>query len=125
MTVGDAYRNRGESAAAQRVYQRAVDEGAPVLRPDDLQLLTARVRAADYNLIVSSAASQSLDSAIEILRTKGAIGADLLIDALLVRARSESTSAFRLSPRRSIALTHWTKPFRPRGASSATAVASI
>ena len=84
VTVGDAYRNRGESAAAQRVYQRAVDEGAPVLRPDDLQLLTARVRAADYNLIVSSAASQSLDGAIEILRTKGAVGADLLVDALLV-----------------------------------------
>ncbi len=85
VTVGDAYRNRGESAAAQRVYQRAVDEGAPVLRPNDLQLLTARVRAADYNLIVSSAASQNLDGAIEILRTKGAVGADLLIDALLAR----------------------------------------
>ncbi len=85
VTVGDAYRNRGESAAAIRVYQRAVDEAAPKLPADELQLLAARVRAADYNLIVSSAASQSLDGAIEILRTKGAVGADLLIDALLVR----------------------------------------
>jgi len=85
VTIGDAYRNRGETAAAQRVYQRAVDEAAPMLPADDLQLLTARVRAADDNLIVSSAASASLDGAIEILRTKGAAGADLLIDALLIR----------------------------------------
>ena len=85
VTVGDAYRNRGETAAAQRVYQRAVDEAAPVLPADDMQLLTARVRAADYNLIVSTAASDSLDGAIEILRGKGALGADLLIDALLIR----------------------------------------
>ena len=85
VTVGDAYRNRGESAAAIRVYQRAVDEAAPRLPADEMQLLAARVRAADYNLIVSSAASQSLDGAIDILRTKGAAGADLLIDALLVR----------------------------------------
>ena len=85
VTVGDAYRNRGETAAAQRVYQRAVDEAAPVLPSDDLQLLTARVRAADYNLIVSSAASQSLDDAIKVLRTKGVAGAELLTDALLTR----------------------------------------
>ncbi len=85
VTVGDAYKNRGETAAAQRVYQRAVDEAAPVMPADDLQLLTARVRAADDNLIVSSAASASLDGAIKILRTKGAAGADLLIDALLIR----------------------------------------
>ncbi len=85
VTVGDAYRNRGETAAAQRVYQRAVDEAAPVLAADDMQLLTARVRAADDNLIISSAASASLDGAIKILRTKGAAGADLLIDALLIR----------------------------------------
>ena len=85
VTVGDAYRNRGETAAARRVYQRAVDEAAPKLPADDLQLLAARVRAADDNLIVSSAASASLDGAIEILRTKGAAGADLLIDALLIR----------------------------------------
>lgn len=85
ITVGDAYRNRGETAAAQRVYQRAVDEAATKLRADDLQLQIARVRAADYNLIVSSAASESLDHAIGILRTKGAAGAEPLIDALLIR----------------------------------------
>ena len=56
-----------------------------MLPADDMQLLTARVRAADYNLIVSTAASDSLDGAIEILRGKGALGADLLIDALLIR----------------------------------------
>ena len=85
VTVGDAYKNRGETAAAQQMYQRAVDEAAPVLPADHLQLLTARVRAADYNLIVSSAVSESLDGAIAVLRTKGAAGAELLIDALLTR----------------------------------------
>ena len=91
VTVGDAYRNRGETAAAQRVYQRAVDDAAPKVPADDLQVLTARVRAADYNLIVSSAASQSLDRAINILRTKGAAGTDLLIDALLTRHELDTT----------------------------------
>ena len=85
VTVGDAYKNRGEGAAAIRVYQRAVADAAPTLPADDLNLLTARVRAADPELIVSLAVSQSLDEAIEILRTKGAAGADLLIDALLIQ----------------------------------------
>lgn len=85
VTVGDAYRNRGESAAAIRVYERAVAEAALKLPADDLMLLTARVRSADDNLNVSMAASESLDGAIEILRSKGEAGADILVDALLIR----------------------------------------
>ena len=86
LTVGEAYRNRGENAAALRVFRRAVGEATPKLPADDLRLLTARVRAADVNLVVSSAASDDLDRAIEILRGKqGSDAADLLIDALLIR----------------------------------------
>jgi tRNA A-37 threonylcarbamoyl transferase component Bud32 len=85
VTVGEAYKNRGEMMAARRVFQRAVDDGAPHLPPDDLTLLTARVRAADYHLIVSNEASDQLDRAIEVLRRKGAPGAELLLDALLAR----------------------------------------
>jgi len=67
LTVGEAYRNRGENAAALRVFRRAVGEATPKLPADDLRLLTARVRAADVNLVVSSAASDDLDRTIEIL----------------------------------------------------------
>ena len=89
VTVGDAYRNRGEMMAARRVFDRAANEATPALPADDLMLLTARVRAADVHLIVSSEASQDLDRAIEILRSKGAAGSELLVDALVNRDRLE------------------------------------
>ncbi len=54
-------------------------------------LLTARVRAADVHLIVSSEASQDLDRAIEILRSKGTAGSELLVDALVNRDRLEAS----------------------------------
>jgi serine/threonine-protein kinase len=85
LTVGDAYRNRGEVVAAQRMYQRAAEDAARRLPIDNLQLLMAHVRAADPELFVSAAAAQRLDRAIELLRKKGREGADLLIDALLMR----------------------------------------
>jgi hypothetical protein len=86
LTVGDAYRNRGEVVAAQRVYQRGAEEAALRLSIEDLQLLTAQVRAADPGLLVSTAAAQRLDDAIGLLRKSGSEGADLLIDALVMRS---------------------------------------
>ena len=74
VTVGDAYRNRGENAAARRVFQRAVDEATRTAE-DNLPLLRARVRAADFNLIVSVEKANDLAQTIDILRTKGADGA--------------------------------------------------
>jgi tetratricopeptide (TPR) repeat protein len=88
VTVGDAYRNRGEVKAARRVFQRAVEEAAPHIAADDLLLLTARVRASDIRVIVSTAASEQLDRAIAILRNKSqrdTAAAELLLDALLNR----------------------------------------
>jgi tRNA A-37 threonylcarbamoyl transferase component Bud32/tetratricopeptide (TPR) repeat protein len=88
LTVGEAYRNRGEMMAARRAFQRAVDHAAPELSADNLWLLTARVRASDITLIVSTAASEQLDRAIEVLRRKAWRSAEhdeLLIDALLTR----------------------------------------
>jgi len=85
LTIGDAYRNRGESRAAQRVYQQAVEQATASLPPEDLQLLTAQVRAADYELIVSKESARRLNGAIDKLRAAGPDGADLLIDALLIR----------------------------------------
>ena len=86
VTVGDAYRNRGETAAAARVYQRVVDEASPHLPADDLLMLTARVRTADFNVTVSMKSAMELAGVIEILRSKADINpaaADLLVDALL------------------------------------------
>ena len=85
VTVGDAYQNRGENAAARRVFQRAVDEATPHLPKDHLPLLRARVVASDFNLIVSVKTANDLAQAIDILRTKGADGAGILIDALLIQ----------------------------------------
>ena len=93
VTVGDAYKNRGEMNAAQRVFQKAVNDARSHLRADDLRLLTAQVRAADPDLIVSSAAAAQLERATEILRArrdKNAAATELLIDALLIRHQLES-----------------------------------
>ena len=93
VTVGEAYKNRGEMKAAQRVFQRAVNDARSYLRADDLRLLTAQVHAADPDLIVSSAAAAQLERAIEILRAQrdtSAAATELLIDALLIRHQLES-----------------------------------
>ena len=67
------------------MFQRAVDEATPHLPKDHLPLLRARVLAADFNLIVSVEAAKDLTQAIDILRIKGADGAGILIDALLIQ----------------------------------------
>ena len=85
LTIGDAYLNRGEGIAAQRVFRKAADEASTRVPPEDLRLLTAQVRAADSRLLVSRESTVRLDSAIERLRAVGPAGADLLIDALLIR----------------------------------------
>jgi len=85
-TIAEAYRNRGELAAAQKLMQRAVDQAAQQLPPDDLLLLTARVRASDPAVMVSADAAQQLQEAIAMLRRKAGgspEAASVLIDALL------------------------------------------
>jgi tetratricopeptide (TPR) repeat protein len=80
--------------AARRVFQKAVDEASPHLPPDDLALLTAQVRASDPDLIVSSAAAEQLERAIEILsaqRDTNPAANELLIDALIIRHELESS----------------------------------
>ncbi len=83
--VGDAYRNRGEASAAARVFRRAAEQASASLPSNDLQLLTATVRAADDRLIVSRDSAQKLGVAIENLRAIGSDGSDVLIEALLIQ----------------------------------------
>lgn len=85
VTLGDAYRNRGEMMAARRLYLRAIEEAAARLPADDLMLLTARVRASHPQVLVSTQGAAQLDGAIELLRRKERDGAELLIDALMIR----------------------------------------
>ncbi len=60
-----------------------------MLPADDLLLLTARARAADGKLIVSSVASASLDGAIKTPGTKGPLAPILLIDASSIRTPTQ------------------------------------
>jgi tRNA A-37 threonylcarbamoyl transferase component Bud32 len=85
VTLGDAYRNRGEMMAARRVYLRAIDAAARRLPPDDLMLLTARVRASHPQVVISTTAAAQLGETIDLLRRKGREGAEQLIDALMIR----------------------------------------
>jgi tetratricopeptide (TPR) repeat protein len=88
VTVGEAYKNRGEMKAAQRVFQTAVDQASPHLPFNNLTLLTAQVRASDPDLIVTSAAGSQLGRAIDTLRglaPDDTAAADLLLEALLIR----------------------------------------
>ena len=84
VTLGDAYRNRAELPAAKRAYRRAAEDADGAVAPDDLHLLAAQVHSADPRLITSMQDAHRLARAIAVLRTKGAAGAELLIDALLI-----------------------------------------
>jgi serine/threonine protein kinase len=83
VTLGEAYRNRGQLIAAQRAYRRAVDDAGADVPADDLHLLQAHVRAADPLMIASMQDADRLVRAIEFLRAMGSAGAELLIDALI------------------------------------------
>ncbi len=85
VTLGEAYRNRGQMIAAERAYRRAIEDAGADVPADDLHLLQAHVRVADPMLIASMQDAHRLVRAIEILRTKGSAGAELLIDALINR----------------------------------------
>ncbi len=85
LRLGEAYLNRREGIAAQRVFQKAADTAASRIPPGDLQLLTAQVRAADPRLLVSRASALQLDQAVTLLRSSGRPGAGLLVTALLTR----------------------------------------
>ena len=90
VTVGDAYKNRGQHVAARRVYRRAIGEAERVLPADDLGLLKARVARAAM-VAADDEALQSLDATIALLRQSGPAAFEPLIDALLARVASVKT----------------------------------
>ena len=90
VTVGNAYRARGQLADARRVYRRAIAEAESALPANDLGLLKARVARAAF-AVADDEALQSIDTTIELLRQSGPAGIEPLIDALLARVDSAST----------------------------------
>ena len=95
VTVGNAYRERGQLAAARRVYRRAIVEAETTLPAHDVGLLKARVARAWF-AIADDEALQSIDTTIELLRQSGPAGIEPLIDALL--ARVDATRVLRRRP---------------------------
>ncbi|MGZ9031204.1 MAG: protein kinase domain-containing protein, partial [Burkholderiaceae bacterium] len=85
VTIGSAYLNRGEVESARRIYERAVDDAAGRVAPDDLQLLAAHVYLADPRLITETKSAHRLISTIGLLRAREAEAAELLIDALIIQ----------------------------------------
>ena len=94
VTVGNAYRERGQLAAARRVYRRAIVEAETTLPANDVGLLKARVARAWF-AIADDEALQSIDTTIELLRQSGPAGIEPLIDALLARVDSVSVIGWR------------------------------
>ncbi len=90
VTVGDAYRGRGQHAAARRVYRRAIDEAETTLPANHLGLLKARVARA-HVIVADDEALQSIDTTIEMLRQAGPAGIEPLVDALLARVETART----------------------------------
>ena len=94
VTVGNAYRERGQLAAARRVYRRAIVEAETTLPANDVGLLKARVARAWF-AIADDEALQSIDTTIELLRQSGPAGIEPLIDALLARVDSVGVLGWR------------------------------
>ena len=90
VTVGNAYRERGQLSDARRVYRRAIGEAESALPANDLGLLKARVARAWF-AVADDQALQSIDTTIELLRQSGPAGIEPLIDALLARVASART----------------------------------
>lgn len=85
VTIGSAYLNRGEVESARRIFQRAVEDAASRVAPDDLHLLAAHVYLADPRLIADMDSAHRLISTIGVLRAREAEAAELLIDALIIQ----------------------------------------
>ena len=90
VTVGNAYRARGQHADARRVYRLAIGEAESTLPANHLGLLKARVARASFET-ADDEALQPIDATIELLRQSGSAGIEPLIDALLARVDAAET----------------------------------
>jgi serine/threonine-protein kinase len=86
IAIAQAYRNRGEFERARATLRSAIDEARRSLPPDDLNLMRAWVRSADWQLNPDDQVMRHLDATIDQARPIGRRGAQILVDGLTARA---------------------------------------
>jgi hypothetical protein len=85
LAIATAYRNRGAWEPARQTLRAAVDETRGRVSEDNLDLLTARVRLAEWPIVDGAKALEELDAVVAAARQLGKPAVPLLIDALLTR----------------------------------------
>ena len=87
VAIASAYRNRGEFDRAGATLRNAINEARKALPANDLNLMRAWVRIADWQIMDDDEVVRELDSTIEAARQLGRRGAEVLVDGLTARAR--------------------------------------
>ncbi len=85
LAIATAYRNRGAWEPARQTLRAAVDEARGKVSDDNLDLLTARVRLAEWPIVDGAKALEELDAVVAAARRLGKPAVPLLIEALLAR----------------------------------------
>ncbi len=85
LAIATAYRNRGAWEPARQTLRAAVDEARGKVSDDNLDLLTARVRLAEWPIVDGTKALEELDAVVAAARQLGKPAVPLLIEALLAR----------------------------------------
>jgi len=88
LAIATAYRNRGDWKRAQLVLRTAVDEARSKVREDNVDLLTARIRLAEWPIVDGVKVLAALDSIISAALTLGKTGAPVVVEARIVRLSS-------------------------------------
>src|SRR5262249_8021082 len=85
LAIATAYRNRGDFEQARKTLRLAFDEGGRNVAADNLDLLRARIRIAEWPLVDGAQSEAELSGAVLALRQMGKRAIPVLIDALLSR----------------------------------------
>ncbi|MGB2818080.1 MAG: serine/threonine-protein kinase, partial [Burkholderiaceae bacterium] len=85
LAIATAYRNRGAWEPARQTLRAAVDGARGKVSDDNLDLLAARVRLAEWPIVDGAKALEELDAVVAAARQLGKPAVRLLIEALLAR----------------------------------------
>ncbi len=85
MAIATAHANRGNAEQARQTLRKAIDEAQPRVRADNIDLLMARVKLAEWPIEDRASMLADLDAAVATARTLGKPAIPVLIDALLAR----------------------------------------
>ena len=88
LAIATAYRNRGDWKRAREALRKAVDEARDKVDRSNLDLLTARVRLAEWPIVNGPKALEELNAVVAIARGLGKPAIPLLIEARLARLTS-------------------------------------